>query len=243
MRAIFRKEINTFFSSLIGYISIVVFLLLMGLFLWVFPDTNVLEFGFSTLEGLFTMAPWVLMFLIPAITMRSFAEETDTGTIEILTTRPVTDWQIIFGKFFAALVLVIIALLPTLIYYLSVYALGNPVGNIDTGATNGSYIGLIFISAVFVSIGLWASSMTKNQIVAFIVAIFLCFFIFTAFDYLSRLNIFFAKLDHFIEQLGLFSHYNSISRGLIDTRDVIYFLSAVAFFLFLTKISLSSRKW
>jgi len=243
VRAILSKEINTFFSSLIGYIAIIVFLMLMGLFLWVFPDTNLIDSGFSSLEGLFNMAPWVLMFLIPAITMRSFAEESDTGTIEILTTRPVTDWQIIFGKFLAALILVIIALLPTLIYYFSIYALGNPVGNVDTGATNGSYLGLIFISAVFISIGLWASSLTKNQIVAFIIAVFICFFIFSAFDYLSRLNIFFAKLDHFVEQLGLYSHYNSISRGLIDTRDLVYFFSAVAFFLYLTKLSLGSRKW
>jgi len=243
LKAILLKEINTFFSSLIGYVAIIVFLTVMGLFLWVFPDTNVLDFGFSSLDGLFTMAPWVLMFLIPAITMRSFAEESDTGTIEILATRPVSDWQIIFGKFLASLSLVIIALIPTLIYYLSVYLLGNPVGNIDTGATNGSYLGLIFMSAVFISIGLWASSLTKNQIVAFIIAVFLCFFLFMAFDYLSRLNIFYAKLDHFIEQLGIYAHYNSISRGLIDSRDIIYFLSAIAFFLYLTKITLGSRKW
>lgn len=243
MRAVFFKEINTFFSSLIGYIAIGVFLVVMSLFLWVFPDTNVLDFGFSSLDGLFTMAPWVLMFLIPAITMRTFAEEADTGTIEILSTRPLTDWQIISGKYLASLALVVIALLPTLIYYFSIYRLGNPIGNIDTGATNGSYLGLIFISSVFIAIGIWASSLTQNQIVAFILAVFLCFFIFMAFDYLSRLNIFYAKLDHFIERLGLYAHYTSISRGLIDSRDVIYFLSASAFFLYLTKLTLASRKW
>jgi len=243
MLSIFFKEINTFFSSLIGYITMGVFLVVMGLFVWVFPDTSVLSYEYSTLDYFFTTAPWVLMFLVPAITMRSFSEEINTGTIELLTTRPLSDWQIVFGKFFAAFVLVLVCIIPTLFYYISIYILGAETGNIDTGATNGSYIGLLLLGAAFVSIGMFTSSLTSNQIVAFLGAVFLCFFFFSAFDFLSRLDVFFAKVDDIVENIGIFSHYTSISRGVLDTRDLVYFFSFSGFFLLLTKVALESRKW
>jgi ABC-2 type transport system permease protein len=185
----------------------------------------------------------VFMFLIPAVTMRSLAEEKQSGTIELLVTRPVTDWQIVGGKFMAAFVLVVIALLPTWLYYFSVWQLGAPQGNIDFGGTMGSFIGLLFLAGAFVSIGIFASSLTNNQIVAFVLATFLCFFVYLAFDYLSRLPIFFGKTDDIIQSLGIDYHYNSISRGSLDTRDIIYFLSVIAFFFAATLLSLGKRKW
>ncbi len=240
---IFRKEINAFFSSLIGYIAIVVFLLTCGLFLWVFPDTSILDYGYAGLDNLFQIAPWIFTFLIPAVTMRSFAEEFRSGTIEMLVTRPISDMQIILGKYFAALFLVFCALLPTFTYYITVYQLGAPPGNLDSGATIGSYLGLFLLGAAFTAIGIFASSLTANQIVAFLLAVFLCFFCYTAFDYLSKLNIFYARLDSVVENLGINAHYLSISRGVIDTRDILYFVSFVVVFLGLTQTVLESRKW
>jgi len=175
--------------------------------------------------------------------MRSFSEEYNSGTIEILGTKPITDNQIIGGKFLAALLLVVFAIIPTLLYFFSVYQLGAPVGNIDTGATWGSYIGLLFLGAAFVAIGIFASSITTNQIIAFLLAIFLCFFVYIGFDYISRLNIFYASLDALVEQLGIDAHYQSIGRGVVDTRDLIYFISLIGLFLFFTKIMLERRKW
>jgi ABC-2 type transport system permease protein len=243
MMSIFRKEINLFFSSLIGYIALLVFLTGIGLFVWVFPDTNVLDYGYAGLDILFYTAPWVFLFLIPAVTMRSFSEEIGTGTIELLATRPLTDYDIILGKYFAALTLVVFSILPTFVYFYSIYQLGLPKGNIDVGATWGSYIGLFFLGATFTAIGLFASSLTRNQIVAFILALFLCFFFYAAFDALSKLNIFVAKIDDIIEMIGINAHYISISRGIIDTRDIVYFLSLIILFIVLTKVSLESRKW
>lgn len=243
MLTIFKKEINAFFSSLIGYLTIAIFLLIAGLFLWVFPDTNILDYGASSLEYLFTLAPWILMFLIPAITMRSFAEEFKSGTIEILATRPITDRQIILGKYLAAFCLVVIAILPTFLYFYTIYQLGQPIGNIDTGATWGSYIGLFLLGGAFVSIGIFASSLTDNQIVAFLLAVFLCFFTYTAFDYLSKLNMFYASIDNIIELIGINAHYTSISRGVVDTRDLVYFGSFIAIFIRLTQFIVERRKW
>lgn len=243
MLSIFKKEINLFFSSLIGYIAIAVFLLATGLFLWVFPDTNLLDFGYSNLDGFFGMAPWVFMFLIPAITMRSFSEEIKSGTIELLSTKPLTDLQIILGKYFAALSIVLLSLLPTLIYFYTVWTLGSPVGNIDTGATWGSYIGLLMLGAVFVAIGIFASSVTDNQIIAFIAGMFLCFFFYIAFDYLSKIGIFIGKIDDIIQLIGINAHYVFISKGVLDTRDVIYFLTIIIAFILLTKTVLQSKKW
>ncbi|GIV34719.1 MAG: gliding motility-associated ABC transporter permease subunit GldF [Chitinophagales bacterium] len=243
MIAVYLKEINAFFSSLTGYLVLSVFLLLTGLFVWIFPDTSVLNYGFATLEGLFMTAPWVFMFLIPAITMRSFSEELQSGTYELLSTRPLTETAIIAGKYMAALTLILFALLPTLIYFFSVYRLGSPPGNIDTGGSLGSYLGLLLLGAAFAAIGIFSSAVTRNQIVAFLLAVFLCFFFFMAFDFLSRLDIFYAKTDDLIETLGIYAHYNSVSRGVVDTRDLLYFFSLDIFFLWLTYLVLQSRKW
>jgi ABC-2 type transport system permease protein len=243
MIALLRKEISSFLSSLIGYSVITVFLLAMGLFLWVFPGNfNILDAGFASLETLFVFAPWVFMFLIPAITMRSFAEEQRTGTIELLLTRPISEWQIVFAKYLAGLLLVIIALAPTVVYYFSLQSLGNPPRNVDSGGTWGSYIGLLFLGGAFVSIGMFASSLSDNQIVSFILAFFLCFFCYAGFDSLARLELF-SSVDDIIFSLGINEHFESMSRGVIDSRDFIYFASFTLFFLALTRFRLLSRTW
>ena len=243
MYTLLKKEIRSFLSSLIGYITITVFLLIIGLFLWVLQtDSNILDNGYANIDGLFIMAPWVFLFLIPAITMRSFADEKKAGTIELLLTRPLTDLQIILAKYSAGFVLVLFSLLPTLIYYYSVNRLGSPIGNIDTGGMWGSYIGLLFLGAAFVSIGIFASAITDNQVVSFILALFLCFFIYTGFDYLGSFALF-GKIDNVILALGINNHYVSMSRGVIDTRDIIYFLSLIAIFILATRTVLESRKW
>jgi ABC-2 type transport system permease protein len=241
--AIFYKEINAFFSSLIGYIVVGVFLVLMGLVLWVFPDYSILDSNYANMDTLFAIAPMIFLFLIPAVTMRTFAEEKQSGTIELLVTRPVSDWEIVGGKFLACFVLVLFALVPTVLYYITVYQLGAPQGNLDSGGILGSYIGLMFLAAAFVAIGVFASSLTNNQIVAFVLATFLCFFVYLAFDYLSRLPIFFGKTDDIVQSIGISYHYNSVSRGVLDSRDVIYFGSVIAIFLASTVLSLGRRKW
>ncbi len=243
MWVIFKKEITSFFSSIIGYIAITVFLVAMGLFLWVFPETNILDYGYATLDQLFEFAPWVLMFLIPAICMRSFAEEFKRGTIELLATHPLSDFQIIIGKYGASLILLLFSLLPTLFYYYTIYFLSAPVGNVDTGAIIGSYIGLFLLGATFVAIGLFASSLTENQIVAFIVGMFFCFLFYMGFNFISQFETFFGIVAYWIKQVGIRAHYQSISRGVIDTRDVVYFGSVIVVFLYLTKTVLESRKW
>ena len=243
MTAIFRKEINAFFASLIGYVVIAVFLIVMGLFLFVFPDTSLINYGYATLGPFFTLAPNVLLFIIPAICMRAFAEERQTGSVELLVTRPLRDIEIVMGKFLACLTLVVIALLPTLLYYFSVYQLGEPVGNIDAGGTIGSYLGLLFLSMAFVAIGLLASSLTTNQIVSFLLALAITFWAYFGFDYLASLPVFYGNGDTFISSLGMQQHFRSLGRGLIDSRDVIYLLSITAFFLLLTVLSLERRKW
>jgi len=243
MLTLFKREIRNFLSSLIGYIVIVVFLLINGLFIWVFPiDYNILENGYANIDGLFTLAPYVFLFLIPAITMRSFAEEKRSGTIELLMTKPLTDLNVVLAKYFAGVVLVLFSLLPTLIYFLTVYFIGNSIGNIDIGGTWGSFIGLLFLGAAFVSIGLFASTISDNQITSFIIALFLCGFIYIGFDFIYQLPIF-TNSTLLIQSLGISIHYNSISRGVIDTRDIIYFLSLITIFILLSKLSLESRKW
>jgi len=243
MLSIFKKEINLFFSSLIGYIAIGVFLVLTGMVMWVFPQSNVLDYGFATMDGFFRAAPYILMILIPAITMRSFAEERQTGTIELLVTRPLNDLSIIMGKYLACLLLVAVAVLPTLLYYYTIGTLGDPVGNIDAGGVAGSYIGLLFLAGAFVAIGLFASAITRNQIVAFVLAVLLSLTLYEAFGELSKLPIFFAKSDDIVDQIGIGYHYTSISKGKIDSRDVIYFLSIIAAFVGMTKVALGARKW
>ena len=242
MLAIFRKEINAFFSSLIGFIVIGAFLVLMGLLLWVFPDFSVLDGNYATLDTLFAIAPMVFLFLIPAVTMRSFAEENQSGTLELLVTRPLSDWQIVAGKYLAAMTLVVFALLPTALYYFTVYRLGAPPGNLDSGGIMGSYIGLLFLAAAFAAIGLFASSLTTNQIVAFLLATLLCFTVYLVFDFLSQLPIFYGTSDDLVQALGMQSHYDALSRGVLDTRDVVYFLSVIAVFLAATVLSLGRRK-
>jgi len=243
MFTLFIKEINGFLNALIGYIVMIVFLLITGLFLWVFKmEFNVLDFGFAGLDGLFILAPFVFLFLIPAITMRSFADEKKSGTIELLMTQPLTDVQVILAKYFAGVVLVVISLLPTLIYYFSLYRLGLPPGNLDSGSIWGSYIGLFFLGASFVSIGIFASSLTDNQIVSFILAVFISFLLYMGFELVYTFVVS-GKAGLIIESLGLNAHYTSMSRGVVDTRDLIYFASVTVIFILLTKLSLESRKW
>jgi ABC-2 type transport system permease protein len=246
MYSLFKKEINSFFSSLTGYIVIIVFLLTNSFFLWIFPNTsgafNILEGGYANLDGLFILAPFIFLFLVPALTMRLFAEEKRSGTIELLLTRPISDLKIILAKYFAGLVLVLFSLLPSLVYFISVYFLASPAGNIDTGGIWGSYIGLFFLAAVYVSVGVFSSSFTENQIISFIIAMLICFFAYMGFDSISSLEIF-KPVDYIIINLGINEHYRSISRGVIDTRDIVYFLSVISIFIFFTKLVLESRKW
>ena len=242
MYTIFSKDFTDFFNSLVAYITIGVFLIVTGLFLWVFPETSILEYGYASLESLFSIAPYIFMFLIPAITMRSLAEEKKEGTFELLVTRPLTDWQIVLGKYFAALLIIALALLPTLIYYISVYQLGIVKGNVDSGAVIGSYIGLFLLGACFTAIGIFASSISRNQIIAFIIAVFLCFFAFSGLDSISQL-LSLQNYNTLITGLGINEHYQSVSRGVLDTRDLIYFLSFIALFLLITKTILGGRKW
>ena len=243
MISLYIKELKSFLSSIIGYIIIGVFLIIAGLFLWVFPNmNNVLESGLSDMQGLFSLSQFLFIFLVPAITMRSFAEEKRNGTMDLLLTQPLTDMQIIWAKFLSCLTLLVIALLPTLIYVISIYFLGNPVGNIDMGSTWGSYLGLLFLGATFTSIGLFASSLTNNQIVAFIIAAALCFIIFFGFAFIYSFESL-GAFGYYIKNLGIEHHYASISKGVVDTRDIIYFCSVTFIFLFGTRVVLLSRKW
>ncbi|MBN1197977.1 MAG: gliding motility-associated ABC transporter permease subunit GldF [Bacteroidales bacterium] len=243
MYALFKKELNGFLNSLIGYIVMVVFLLTIGLFLWVFPlQFNIFDFGYANVDGLFLLGPFVFLFLIPAITMRFFAEEKRSGTLELLMTQPLTDLQVILAKFFAGTVLVLFSLVPTLVYVYTVYQLGLPPGNLDLGSIWGSYIGLLMLGAAFVSIGIFSSSLSDNQIVSFILAVFLSFFMYMGFEFIYTFVIS-GKTGLLIQSLGLSDHYSSMSRGVIDTRDLVYFLSVMALFILLTKVRLESRKW
>lgn len=246
MFTLYLKEIRSFLSSVIGYLVIGVFITLIGLFLWLIPTeangSNILENGFASIDPLFIIAPWVYLFLIPAITMRSFSEEKKAGTIELLLTRPLTDLQIVLAKYLAGFTLVIISLLPTLIYYYTVYTLGYPKGNIDQGGTIGSYIGLLMLGAGFVSIGIFASSIAENQVIAFIIAVLLSFFSYIGFDFIAQSG-WFGRYDALVKGLGINEHYISMSRGVIDTRDMLYFISLIVMFNLFTKLVLESRKW
>jgi len=237
--AILKKEFNSFFASPIAYLVIGVFLLINSLFLWVFKDDfNLLNAGFADINPFFYLTPWVFLFLIPAITMKSFADEFNSGTIEILKTRPLSNWQIVLGKFWASLLLVVVALLPTLIYVYTIYQLGNPMGNLDFGSTIGSYIGLLFLAATYTSIGLFTSTLSKNQIVAFILGVFITFLFFYGFDAISNS---FPTQSISIKKIGINEHFKSISRGVLDTRDLLYFASVTFFFLFITKNRLENE--
>ena len=243
MWTLYKKELSSFFASLIGYLTIAVFLVLTGLMLWVLrSDFNILDYGYAGMDGLFLIGPFLYLFLIPAITMRSLAEERRTGTMEMLMTRPLSDWTIVFAKFLASWTLVLISLLPTVVCYVSVYLLGDPVGNIDTGSVVGSYIGLLLLGGAFVAIGLFCSSLTSNQIVSFILAALLCAAGYVGFESLYNLGLS-GDAGLFVKRLGMSHHYGSISRGVIDTRDVVYFLSVMVLFLMATRLVLQSRQW
>ncbi len=243
MFSLFKKELASFFSSLTGYLTIVVFLVLTGLMLWVFKsDFNILDYGYAGMDGLFIIGPFLYLFLIPAITMRMIAEEKRNGTMELLLTKPISEMTLIWAKFLAGLVLVAISLLPTLVGYFSVVALGDPVGNVDSGSVAGSYLGLLLLGAAFVAIGIFASSLTNNQIVAFILAALMCAFMHLGFEAICRMG-FLGSAELVVRQLGMSYHYDSISRGVVDSRDVIYFVSVTALFMMATRMVLQSRKW
>jgi ABC-2 type transport system permease protein len=243
MFAIFGKEISGFFSNLTGYIVIIVFLLVNSLFMWVFPgELNIFDNGYAGLDTLFFISPWVFLFLVPAVTMRMIAEEKRLGTIELLYSKPVTEREIIWGKYLASVALVLLSLLPCLVYYISIYLLGNPQGNLDTGGTWGAFIGLFFLAAIYASAGIFTSSLTDNQVVAFIFAVLICFILFMGFDsfaYLPGIK----KFNEFLITLGINEHYKSMSRGVIDLRDIVYFLAVSVLFNEATRLVLVSRKW
>jgi len=241
MLAILKKEINSFFSSSVGYLVIALFLILNGLFLWFFKsEFNIFDYGFADLTPFFTLAPWILIFLIPAITMRSFSEEKRLGTLELLLTKPISGWHIVLGKYFGAFVLILLALIPTLLYVYTVWTLGNPEGNLDIGSTLGAYFGLLFLIAAYTSIGVFTSTLSQNQIVAFLVAVFLCFLLYFGFEGIANAD-FFGDFNSLVENIGMKAHFDSIARGVIDTRDVVYFVSVTIFFLFLTVLQLKKR--
>ncbi len=232
MWAICKKEFRQFFSNLTGYITIILFLLLNGLFLFVFSSFNILDFGYATLENFFNLAPYILLLLIPAVTMRLFPDEKRAGTLEILFTRPLTAKQIVLGKFIASLLVVLIALLPTLTYLFTIKAMSAEGTVLDMGGITGSYIGLLFLSAAFTAIGLCSSSFTGNPVVAFLLSAFLCFAFYSGFGALSKLLG--AGIDYIVEMIGMKFHYRSLSKGVIDSRDLVYFLSIICFALFFT---------
>ncbi len=234
------KEWRQFFSSLTGYIAIILFLLLMGLFLFVFPNSSILDFGYATLDNFFTLAPWILLFFVPTITMRSIADEYKGGTYELLKTLPLSDAKIVWGKYIGSLLVVAVALLPTIIYAISLQQL-SAKGGIDTGATIGSYIGLMFLAAVYTAVGICTSSFTSNTVVAFISAAFLCFLLYSGFDAISKLPVFANGPDYYIQMLGIDFHYRSMSRGVLDTRDLLYFVVMIVLFLLITQRNLMKR--
>lgn len=241
MYYLFKKELASFFSSLTGYIAIIIFLLANSLFLWVFPgEYNVLDSGYSGLETLFFIAPWVFLFLVPAVTMRLFAEEKKSGTIEIIYTSPLSESQIVLSKYFAGICLVLFSLLPALVYYVSVGIMGSTPWNIDSGAFWGSFIGLFFLSAVYVSIGVFASSISENQIISFLTAMIISFFFFIGFEAISSLQVW-GNFGNLIDNLGINAHYRSMSRGVIDSRDLVYFIAVSAIFILSAKYVLERK--
>ena len=240
MWSICKKELHQFFSNLSGYIAIILFLLVNGLFLFVLKDSNLFDFGYASLDTFFELAPWIFIFLVPAITMRSLSEEFKTGTFEILQTRPLTKWQVVAGKYISVLLVLIFVIVPTFIYIFTIQKL-SAGGGIDSGGITGSYIGLFLLVAVFASIGLCCSSFTNNAVVAFLISAFTCLVLYFGFNAISKLPVFQARADYFIEMLGIDFHYRSVSRGLLDSRDVVYFASLVILFLLITVKNLLKR--
>ncbi|HSZ72022.1 MAG TPA: gliding motility-associated ABC transporter permease subunit GldF [Cytophagaceae bacterium] len=242
MLTILKKEFFHFINSLIAYLVILVFLTFIGLYTWVFPESSVLDYGFSELDSLFSFGPIAFLFLVPAITMRSFAEEKKDGTLELLLTQPITDWDLIIGKYLAGLLLVLFALLPTLIYYYSVYRLGNPVGNIDSAAVFSSYIGLLLVGAVFVAVGIFSSLLSTNQIVAFITSLLICYVLYDGVHRLALLSLW-DNAGYTIDLFSLDYHYRALSKGVADARNIVYCLSIIVVMLSLSKLKLGSRQW
>lgn len=241
MYFIAKKEITQFFSSLTGYIAIILFLLVNSLFLFILTDSNIFDYGYANLVKFFDLAPWVLIFLVPAITMRSLSEEFRIGTFETLKTRPLSSWQIALGKYMAVLAVLFIAILPTLIYVITIQNL-SATGAIDYGGIAGSYIGLFFLGAVFAGISICCSSFTQNAVVAFLIGVFACIVLYFGFNAISKLPVLQGSVDYITEMLGIDFHYRSISRGVIDSRDVIYFISIILFTLYITVINLNKRQ-
>jgi ABC-2 type transport system permease protein len=242
MKAILFKEFRSFFGSPIGYLVIAIFLVITGLFLWVFEGNyNILNSGFADMTPFFTIAPWIFLFLIPAVTMRSFSDEKKQGTIELLLTKPLSLWEIVNGKFLGAFLLLVVAIIPTLVYVKVIYNLGLPEGNIDFGSTLGSYFGLLFLMAAYTAIGIFTSALSENQIVAFIASVFLCFVLYFGFQGIANFKIF-ENFDNIISSFGMDYHFKSMSRGVLDTRDVFYFTSVTFLFLTLTVFKLKSYK-
>ena len=240
MKAILLREIKSFFGSPIGYLVIALFLILNGLFLWVFQgDYNILNTGFADMSPFFTLAPWILIFLIPAVTMRSFSDEKKQGTLELLLTKPLNIWEIVNGKFLGAVLLIVMAIVPTIIYVFVISSLGMPEGNIDMGSTIGSYFGLLFLIGAYSAIGIFTSTLSDNQIVAFIVAVFLCFFFYFGFEGLASLV---PTIATIISAIGMQDHFKSMGRGVLDTRDILYFVSITFLFLSFTVYKLKSFK-
>jgi len=225
----------------VGYVALLVFLIACGLFLWIIPQFSILGYGYASMDRFFEIAPWLLLLLVPAVTMRSFADEFRTGTIEWLSTKPVTDIEIIMGKYLATLALIVFALLPTLVYVYTISTLTLPDIHIDSGAVIGSYIGLFFLAATFGAVGIFCSSLTSNQVVGFLISLLACYLLYTGFEQLSKLPKFAEGIDYYLSMIGMEFHYDSISRGLIDSRDVVYFVSIIIFFISLTRFSLNSR--
>ncbi len=240
MWSICKKELNQFFSNLTGYIAIIFFLLINGVFLFMLNDSSIFEFGYASLDKFFELAPWIFMFLVPAITMRSLADEFKTGTFEILKTKPLTSWQIVAGKYVSVLIILLLAILPTLLYIITIKVL-SAAGGVDTGGILGSYIGLVLLAAVFAAIGLCCSGFTNNAVVAFLISAFSCLIIYFGFNALSKLPVFVNGFDYYIEMLGIDFHYRSISRGVLDSRDLVYFISLIFVFLLTTVKNLHKK--
>ena len=240
MKSIILREIKSFFGSPIGYLVIAIFLIINGLFLWVFEgEYNILNSGFADLTPFFNLSPWILIFLIPAVTMRSFSDEKKQGTLELLLTKPLSIWQIVNGKFLGSLLLIVMAIIPTFIYVAIISSLGMPEGNLDMGSTIGSYFGLLFLIAAYSAIGIFTSTLSDNQIVAFIIAVFLCFFFYFGFEGLAAVV---PNVSSIIASLGMQDHFKSMSRGVLDTRDILYFTSITVVFLSFTVYNLKSFK-
>jgi len=240
MWSICKKELNQFFSSLTGYIAIVLFLLINGIFLFVLAESNIFDYGYASLDSFFNLAPWIMMFLVPAISMRSIPDEFKGGTFEMLKTRPLSSWNIVLGKYLSIILVILVVIIPTFIYLLTIKSL-SASGNIDSGALAGSYLGLILLAAVFASISLCCGSFTSNSVVAFLISAFFCLILYFGFNAISKLSIFQGSADYYIEMLGIDFHYRSISRGVLDSRDLVYFGSIIMLFLTITVYKLERK--